>query len=74
MVKRETWITCSHVMDGSAETVTLRPNRYCACERCLEDVRSVKTADVLIVEEDRLIGMLKDFNVVHGKEYLERTD
>jgi len=72
MVKRKTWITCSHVMNGSAEIVTLRPNRYCACEKCLDDVRKVKTADVHIVEEDRLLGMLKDFNVVNGAEYINR--
>lgn len=71
MDKRKTWIICSHVMEGSTETVTLRPNRFCACEKCLEDVRNVQTADVQIVEQDRLIGMLKDFKVVRGKEYIE---
>lgn len=73
-MKRKTWIICSHVMNGSAKMVTLRPNRYCACEKCLEDVSRVKTAEVHIVEEDRLIGILKDFNIVNGKEYIERTD
>ena len=71
MVRRKTWIICSHVMDGSAETVTLRPNRFCACENCVEDVvGNIQTADVQIVEEDRLISMLKDFKTVNGREHI----
>lgn len=71
MTRRKTWIICSHVMDGSAETVTLRPNRFCACEKCVEDVvGNFQTADVQIVEEDRLIAMLKDFKTVIGREHI----
>jgi hypothetical protein len=71
MAKRKTWIICSHVMDGSAEVVTLRPNRFCACEKCLENVvGNFQTADVQIVEEDRLIAMLKDFKTVNGREHV----
>ena len=71
MVKRKTWIICSHVMDGSAEVVTLRPNRFCACEKCVEDVVGhIQTADVQIVEQDRLIAMLKDFKTVKGREHI----
>jgi hypothetical protein len=58
-------------MDGSAEVVTLRPNRFCACEKCLENVvGNFQTADVQIVEEDRLIAMLKDFKTVNGREHV----
>jgi len=71
MAKRKTWIICSHIMDGSAEIVTLRPNGICACELCLEDVSNVQTADVQIVEEDRLKAMLADFQTVNGKEYID---
>ena len=71
MAKRKTWIICSHVMDGSAEVVTLRPNRFCACENCLENVvNNFQTADVQIVEEDRLIAMLKDFKTVNGRKLI----
>jgi len=71
MAKRKTWIICSHVMDGSAEVVTLQSNRFCACERCTNDiVRNIQTADVQIVEEDRLKAMLKDFQTVKGREHL----
>lgn len=71
MPKRKTWIICSHVMDGSADVVTLRPNRFCACEKCVEDVAgNIHTADVQIVEEDRLISMLKDFKTVKGREHI----
>lgn len=71
MVRRNTWIICSHVMDGSADVVTLRPNRFCACEKCGEDVvGNIQTADVQIVEEDRLIAMLKDFKTVIGREHI----
>ena len=71
MTKRKTWIICTHVMDGSAEVVTLRPNRFCACEKCVEDVvGNFQTADVQIVEEDRLIAMLKDFKTVTGREHI----
>lgn len=69
MDRRKTWIICSHVMDGSADTVSLQPNRFCACEKCAEDVVGlIQTADVQIVEEGRLIAMLKDFKTVLGWE------
>jgi hypothetical protein len=71
MVRRKTWIICSHVMDGSAEVVALRPNRFCACEKCVEDVvGNIHTADVQIVEEERLIAMLNDFKTVKGREHI----
>ena len=70
MGNRKTWIICSHVMNGSADTVTLSPNGLCVCDRCVEDVSRVQTAEVHIVEEDRLVGMLKDIENVHGKEHI----
>ena len=71
MAKRKTWIICSHVMDGSADTVILRPTRFCACKKCEEDVvGNIQTTDVHIVEKDRLIAMLKDFKTVKGREYI----
>ena len=71
MARRHTWIICSHIMDGSAEVVTLRPNRFCACEKCVQDVvGNIQTADVQIIEEDRLIAMLKDFKTVKGREHI----
>ena len=71
MVRRKTWIICSHVMDGSAEVVTLRPNRFCACDKCVKDVvGNIQTADVKMVEEDRLIAMLNDVKTVKGREHI----
>ncbi|MCG6909985.1 MAG: hypothetical protein LJE94_07670 [Deltaproteobacteria bacterium] len=70
MVTRKTWIICSHVMNGSAEKVTLSPDRLCLCDRCMDTVTNVQTADVQIVEEDRLLGMLEDFKTVVGREHI----
>ena len=71
MAERRTWITCRHIMDGSATSATLRLDGLCACEKCTENVNLMETDQVHIVEEDRLIGILDDITTVHGIENIK---
>jgi len=54
MADNTTWITCRHVMDGSAERVILRPDKICICSVCAENINIVETEEVFILDEDRL--------------------
>ena len=74
MPDRSTWITCRHVMDGSATTATVRPNGLCVCEKCAEYVNLMETDQVHIVEEDRLVGILEDMDDVKGLENIRNID
>jgi hypothetical protein len=74
MTERRTWMTCRHIMDGSAKTATLRIDGLCACEICTEQVNLMETDQVHIVEEDRLIGILKDLETVHGIENIKESE
>jgi hypothetical protein len=71
MTERPTWITCRHIMDGSAKSATIRADGLCACEKCKEQVNLMETDQVHIVEEDRLIGILDDIKTVHGIENIK---
>jgi hypothetical protein len=73
MTPRPTWITCRHIMDGSAKIATVRPNGLCVCEKCAEYVNLMETDQVHIVEHDRLIGILEDVETVHGIENMKET-
>ena len=71
MTERRTWFICKHIMDGSAQKAILRPDGFCGCEECIEDVSIMETHQIHIVEEDRLIGMLKDMETVQGMRHLK---
>ena len=71
MTERPTWIICRHVMDGSALTATISANGLCACDNCSGQVNLMETDQVHIVEENRLIGILKDIKTVHGIENIK---
>jgi hypothetical protein len=73
MTERRTWIICRHIMDGSVKTAILRANGLCACEDCAENVNLMETDQVHIVEEDRLTGILKDLETVHGIENIKES-
>ena len=72
MKERNTWFICRHIMDGSTPKAVLRSNGFCGCEDCIEDVSIMETHQIHIVEEDRLIGMLKDVATVHGMKHIKK--
>ncbi len=49
-----TWVTCIHVVNGSAEHVKMRPEKMCLCSACVEAVNLVKTNEICILDQDRL--------------------
>jgi hypothetical protein len=71
MTERRTWFICKHIMDGSISKAILRPDGFCGCEECIEDVSIMETHQIHIVEEDRLIGMLKDVETVRGMRHIK---
>jgi len=71
MTDRPTWLACRHIMDGSATSATIRADGLCACEECTENVNLMETDQVHIVEEDRLIGILKDIRTIYGIENIK---
>ena len=71
MIERRTWFICEHIMDGSASKAILRPNGFCGCEDCIKDVSIIATQHLHIVEEDRLIAMLKDVETVQGLKHIQ---
>jgi hypothetical protein len=60
-------------MDGSASKAILHPNGFCGCENCTDDVSIVETHQLHIVEEDRLIAMMKDMKTVQGMRHLKEN-
>jgi hypothetical protein len=60
-------------MDGSAPMAILQSNGFCGCEECIDDISIIETQQLHIVEEDRLIGMLKDVESVRGMRHI-KTD
>jgi hypothetical protein len=71
MKERRTWFICRHIMDGSAPEAIIQPNGFCGCEECVDDVTIIDTNHLHIVEEARLIAMLKDMDKVHGMGHLK---
>jgi len=74
MANDNTWMTCRHVMDGSAEHVILRQDKICLCSACAENVNVVETEEVYILDEDRLRETIKDFKHVEGIKFLDRNN
>jgi len=62
MANDNTWITCRHVMNGSAEHVILRPDKMCVCSSCAENVDIVETEEVYTLDKDRLEFTLESFD------------
>ena len=58
-------------MDGSSPKAILRPNGFCGCEECMADVSIMETHQIQIIEEDRLIGMLRDVETVQGMQHIK---
>jgi len=73
MTERRTWFICRHIMDGSTTKAIVRPNGFCGCEGCVNDVSIIDTQHLHIVEEDRLLGMLKDVKTVQGMRHIKEN-
>ena len=73
MIERRTWFICSHIMDGSASKAILQPSGFCGCEDCINDVSIIETHHLHIVEEDRLIAMMKDMKTVQGMRHIKEN-
>jgi len=71
MTERSTWFICRHIMDGSTQKAILQPNGFCGCEDCIDDVSIIETQQLHIVEEDRLLGILKDVKTVEGMRHMK---
>ena len=65
-----TWVTCIHVVNGSAEHVKMRPEKMCLCSACVEAVNFVKTNEICILDQDRLEGILTDIETIDGLWHL----
>ena len=61
-----TWVTCIHVVNGSAEHVEMRPEKMCLCSACVEQVNLVKTNEICIMDQDRLECILTDIEKIEG--------
>jgi len=74
MTDNETWITCRHVMNGSANYVELRPDKICLCSACRDSLDLVETDEVCVLDKERLIRSLETCSHVEGQEYLDKND
>jgi len=61
-----TWVTCIHVANGSADHVKMRPEKMCLCSACVEKVNLVKTNEICILDQDRLESILADIEKIEG--------
>lgn len=65
-----TWVTCIHVVNGSAEHVKMRPEKMCLCSACVEAVHLVKTSEICILDQARLECILIDIEKIDGLWHL----
>lgn len=59
MKEDNTWIVCTHVMNGSAEKVQVRRDKVCLCLDCAEDPTIMETLDICILDKPMLMERLK---------------
>jgi hypothetical protein len=62
MEENNTWIVCKHVMDGSAEKVSVRNDRVCFCLDCAEDPTIMDTEDICVLDEPQLMERLRQIS------------
>jgi len=64
------WLTCVHVVNGSAVHVKMRPEKMCLCSACVESVHLIKTNEICIMDQDRLECILIDIEKIDGLWHL----
>ena len=70
MGPESTWVTCIHVVNGSAEHVKMRPEKMCLCSACVEAVHLVKTNEICILDQARLECILIEIEKIDGLWHL----
>lgn len=61
-----TWVTCKHVMNGSADHVQMRPEKICLCSTCVQNINLVKTNEICILDEYHLERNLEGIKQIDG--------
>ena len=70
MVSETTWVTCKHVMDGSANHIKMRPEKICLCSACVNKVELVKTKEICILNQSRLECIIESIEQIDGLWHL----
>ena len=65
-----TWVTCTHVMDGSADHIKMRPEKICLCSACVEKVNLVSTREICILDQSRLECIIESIAQIDGLWHL----
>jgi len=65
-----TWITCEHVIEGSADHVKLQPHHLCLCSACVANRKIAKIGEVCILNQNRLEGSLYAIKQIDGLRYI----
>lgn len=70
----QTWLTCKHVMQGTAREVWCRPDGIALCTVCIEKGDfSIDNGDVTVLCPICMESALKSVPIVDGREFVERA-
>jgi len=65
-----TWVTCKHVMNGSATHIKMRPEKICLCSACVDSINLIKTKEICIIDQRRLEDIIEDIEQIDGLWHL----
>ena len=73
--KDQPWMTCKHVMQGTAREVWCRPDGIALCTDCIDciDNLGIDNGDVMVLCPICMESRLKSVPIVEGREFVERA-